>query len=359
MDFIQRYPELGRSISVDPDHHVATLKSLFKAVQRAKNEKLYVIIDDYDAFYNRLLLSSGGGRGTTSAAASVANLGNEGFSEVAALMRNFGDVLKAAAESGAIGHIFVTGIAPIALAESFSPSNIFADLSEEPSFETTFGFTAAEVKKSLESILPHDASPMMLNDTLLEMKLHIGGYRFNKEQKEYVFNPQMCLYYLRSLQKQGRPPEPLSDGNLSRERFADFLRKNFRSVKPFNPFIFITGIFDVQIFRSFRSKELFDDERRSIDRALVSLAYYHGLLTYADPAVVELKGKLVAPNIVAKSLYLTDLTYSAIKQLVELFVSSGRDAQLAALEKLEEVEDAEIKDVVFSAREVLLPADAM
>lgn len=296
------------------------MENLFSAVEMVR-EKLYLIVDEYDSFANRLLLEVD---------TSSADLGrNQYLATVAdkeSMLRNFGNVLKSATRT-VLRRMFFTGVAPMAFSDGLSSLNMVEDVSSSVFFESQFGFTEEEVRKGLQHIFPDQ--PKEVDEHLEVMRENFNGYRFHPNQVKGVFNPQICLYYLKHLHLYAHPPCPLLDENIATpgDNVAQYLIKNYRGGKDSDS----AGVFDFLrtkiglpvIFAdsvgSFRSKQLF--EASSVDSALLFLAYHHGYLTYCDPSDPTRKGCLVSPNAVYRKMFVDTLTseyiqtnYKKIKQ---------------------------------------------
>jgi hypothetical protein len=348
--FIRKYPEVGKGVAVNPDNHLATLVSLFGAIRRAQ-QSLYVIIDGYDSFANRLLLdidTTGRDLGRNQYETSVS--GGE------SILQDFGNTLKSGT-AGAIARMFVTGVTPIAFADGLSSLNIMLDLSAFPFFETTFGFTAGEVKDALALIYPRN-SPEFEN-SFVEMQSNFDGYRFHKDQQVAVFNPQMCLDYLNVLNLLGKSPEPLLDDNFAAENVVEFIKNRYRSKTTYkNPVDFVLGSFDKELLKSFRGEDLFAES--TVDEAVVSFAFYCGFLTFADPAMETQKGRLVPPNMATRELFMKSLVKGLPKdffrQLWSVATLDDNADRLAAIAKMGKVEvkETEIKDAMNDAAKLLV-----
>ena len=114
------------------------LDNLFKAFYIQKNEeKIYVIIDEYDHFANELL-----GFNTNQFKSLVSKNGK---------VRKWYEILKEGTES-VIDRIFITGVAPITLDSLTSGFNISSDKTQNERFNEMMGFTKYELKQLMETI---------------------------------------------------------------------------------------------------------------------------------------------------------------------------------------------------------------
>ena len=308
-DFSKRYKDiLKEDIEINYHNHVDSMEQLFDVVGRA-DEEVYLIVDEYDSFANRLLLEID---------TTVPDLGRAQYkSDVAdkeSLLRTFGNVLKTATRT-VLKRMFFTGVTPMAFSDGLSSLNMVQDISDNPKFESLFGFSEDEVKLGLEQILPGKPTTEFIDTHLEIMRDNFNGYRFNTQQVARVFNPQMCLYYMNSLKVFGKPPVPLLDANIAdpADNMAQFLVRNYRgteSVGVLELLRYKVG-FPVDIARevqTFRTSQLFDVA--TVDSALLALAYHHGYLTYCDPIDPIRLGCLVSPNKVYQEMFL-DAIFSA------------------------------------------------
>ena len=143
------------------------LNSLIVAFENQKqNEKMYVIIDEYDHFANELL-----GFQTESFKNLVSKNGR---------VRKFYEILKEGTES-VVDRIFITGVAPITLDSMTSGFNIITDLTRDPRFNEMMGFTEEELIKIMEE---QEIEEEKQEELLPIMKESYDGYRFSIEVKE-------------------------------------------------------------------------------------------------------------------------------------------------------------------------------
>ena len=300
---------------INTQNHLNSIENLFDVVRRAK-EKVYLIVDEYDSFANRLLLEID----TTSSDLGLGQY-RSAVADKEAMLRSFGNVLKTGTMT-VLRRMFFTGVTPMAFSDGLSSLNMVEDISYSPHFEMLFGFTEDEIKVGLEHVIPGSESDIARH--LEVMRDNFNGYRFNRKQVQSVFNPQMCLHYLKHLQWNGKPPCPLLDSNIASpaDNVAQFLVKNYRGINSIGALDFLrykVGI-PVEIAKEiviFRSQQLFNVQ--SVDAALLALAFHHGYLTYCDPSDQNKLGFLVSPNKVFQEIFL-DAVFSAKKDiLIEYF----------------------------------------
>ena len=134
--FVNRY-ELDFYIN-ETDEAEGILDNLIKAFGLQKpEEKIYVIIDEYDHFANELLSFNTGK-----------------FKELVSKngkVRKWYEILKKGTES-VIDRIFITGVAPITLDSLTSGFNIISDITRDREFNEMMGFTQDELVEMMERI---------------------------------------------------------------------------------------------------------------------------------------------------------------------------------------------------------------
>ena len=174
------------------------LNSLIEAfnVQR-KNEKIYVIIDEYDHFANELL-----GFNTNQFKNLVSKNGK---------VRKWYEILKKGTES-VIDRIFITGVAPITLDSLTSGFNIGLDITQDRDFNEMMGFTNSELLQMMEDL---EITKEEQKEILPIMKENYDGYRFSLKANEKIYNSNMCLYFLNKYVRFKEIPDQLIDVNIA------------------------------------------------------------------------------------------------------------------------------------------------
>ena len=132
--FVQKY---GLDFYVNPELTAeGLLSSLIEAFKVQKSEeKIYVIVDEYDHFANELL-----GFNTNQSKNLVSKNGK---------VRKWYEILKEGTES-VVDRIFITGVAPITLDSLTSGFNISSDKTQDREFNEMMGFTEKELRKLME-----------------------------------------------------------------------------------------------------------------------------------------------------------------------------------------------------------------
>ena len=257
------------------------LDNLFKAFYIQKpQDRIYVIIDEYDHFANELL-----GFYPEQFRALVSKNGK---------VRKWYEILKKGTEI-VVDRIFITGVAPITLDSLTSGFNIGKDISQDIEYNDMMGFT----KEELIQILNNEEIALEEQERILPiMKENYDGYKFSLNAKDEIYNSNMCLYFLSDYIRLGEIPNDLVDVNIASdyskvgkmlnlckgENRLEILRKTVQGepitnkiVKKFNPAIEFTEV------------------------DMVSMLYYLGYLTISG----EKLGlpELTIPNKVMKEIY--------------------------------------------------------
>ena len=185
------------------------LDNLFKAFYIQKeNEKIYVIIDEYDHFANELL-----------------SFNTKKFKELVSKngkVRKWYEILKKGTET-IVDRIFITGVAPITLDSLTSGFNISSDITKDEQFNEMIGFTKEEL---IELMNKQEIDKENQEIILPIMKENYDGYKFSIKASEKIYNSNMCLYFLKDFVRLGRIPEQLIDMNIASDysKLANMLK---------------------------------------------------------------------------------------------------------------------------------------
>ena len=276
------------------------LDNLIKAfnIQKAE-EKIYVIIDEYDHFANELL-----GFNTNQFKNLVSKNGK---------VRKWYEILKKGTES-VVDRIFITGVAPITLDSLTSGFNIGSDKTQNDNFNEMMGFTEKELidlmkeqcitEKEQEEILPI-------------MKENYDGYRFSLYGKEKMYNSNMCLYFLNNYLENKRIPNQLIDVNIASDysklgKMLDLCKGEERE-KVIEKTVSGEGIVS-------EITQKFNPAMEFTETDLISMLYYLGYLTIADEEVGY--PKLNIPNKVMKEIY-SDYFLQILKRNINVDINEN------------------------------------
>ena len=281
------------------------LNDVFKAFFIQKpDEKIYVIIDEYDHFANELL-----------------GFYPENFKNLVSKngrVRKWYEVLKEGTES-VVDRIFITGVAPITLDSLTSGFNIGKDITQDEDFNEMMGFTLKELVEILNN---QEITKEEQEKILPIMKENYDGYKFSLSAENHIYNSNMCLYFLSDYIRLKRIPDDLIDMNIASdyskigkmldlckgENRQEILRKTVQGepivnniVKKFNPAIEFT------------------------ETDMISMLYYLGYLTiYRNLAGIP---ELTIPNKVMKEIY-ASYFMQLIDQKAEFRIDSSTNQEI-------------------------------
>jgi len=172
--------------------------------------KMYLLIDEYDHFANRLLAA---GEGTV----------YETIVKKTGFVRTFYATLKSGTQSGAVARMFVTGVSPLMLDDLSSGFNIATHASMDIGLNELAGFTREDTERAVDELLldrPALSQLPALGDRaalLTVLEQHYNGYRFSGKAAPRIFNSDMVLYFLSALDRSGEYPENMLDRNVRTE----------------------------------------------------------------------------------------------------------------------------------------------
>ena len=277
--FTKKY---GIEFYINPEQTVEGMtRSLIEAFKIQKpQEKIYIIIDEYDHFANELL-----GFNTEQFRNLVSKNGK---------VRKWYEILKEGTET-VVDRIFITGVAPITLDSLTSGFNIGTDITQDEEFNEMIGFTEEELKEILKN---KEISLKEQEKIIPIMKENYDGYKFCLKAKNQIYNSNMCLYFLSRYIRLGEIPDKLIDTNIASdyskigkmldlckgENRLEILRKTVQGEPIVNTIV-----------------EKFNPAIEFTENDMISMLYYLGYLTISG----ELVGipELTIPNKVMKEIY--------------------------------------------------------
>ena len=296
--FVERY-ELDFYINND-DEAENILDNLLKAFSfQRNNEKIYVIIDEYDHFANELL-----GFNTNQFKNLVSKNGK---------VRKWYEILKEGTES-VVDRIFITGVAPITLDSLTSGFNISSDKTQDERFNEMMGFTENELKELMKE---QNIEKEKQEELLPIMKENYDGYKFSIHGKEKIYNSNMCLYFLNNYVQLGRIPDQIIDVNIASDysklgKMLDLCKGEERE-KVIEKTVSGEGIIS-------EIRQKFNPAIEFTETDLISMLFYLGYLTIVGE-VFE-KPELSIPNRVMKEIY-SDYFLKILSQNTDLTVNES------------------------------------
>ena len=276
------------------------LDNLIKSfgVQRG-NEKIYVIIDEYDHFANELL-----GFAPDKFRDLVSKNGK---------VRKWYEILKKGTET-VIDRIFITGVAPITLDSLTSGFNIGKDITQDSRFNEMMGFTQEEL---IEMLNRQKISKEEQEEILPIMKNNYDGYKFSIKANKQIYNSNMCLYFLSEYIWSREIPSRLIDMNIA----SDYSKLG-------NMLDLCVGENREEILERTISGEGIESEITEkfnpaiefTEKDMISMLYYLGYLTIAGEEFGYPKLKI--PNIVMKEIY-SDYFIKVIKKVINVNINEN------------------------------------
>ena len=255
---------------------------------------LYVIIDEYDNFTNTVLAYHGAEA-------------YHSFTHGGGFYRNFFATLKGGADrsGGGLERLFITGVSPVTLDDVTSGFNIGKNISLHPDFNEMVGFTAAEVRRLVETYRDLGVFNQDVATAMYIMGEWYNGYRFAEEAETDLYNTDMVLYYLDNSIPNRPVPTYLIDTNVRIDygKLRHLLVVGRQLNGNFDLLCDIIGEEQVGT----RIQPGFPLERLTDPENFFSLLHYFGLLSIRD--VVQRVPRLAIPNQTVKRLmygYLRD-----------------------------------------------------
>ena len=242
-------------------------------------EKIYLIIDEYDQGPNDVL------------ATSLPDF--QALTRAGGLLKTFYSELKSLSKGGGpIERIFITGVTSIQLDSMTSGFSNADRLTYESVFAGMFGFTEEELRDLIPQIIDLKKYGKTLDEVLERMREWYNGYVFCPEEDVTVFNSSMCLNYLDAISETNREPVEMLDPSV-----ANSLDK-IESVLSLGDPAFVKDV----ISKALRHEPipfggtpqvLNLNDRAQLDNAgVLSAMLYMGFLTFAP----KNRRELVVPN---------------------------------------------------------------
>jgi hypothetical protein len=273
IETVLRQQTLASSVAVE----------FFLAYRKQPNPPpIYLLIDEYDQFTNELL-----------------SFHFADFKEIVSrngYVRKFYEVLKEAAMKGTIARIFMTGVAPVTVDSMTSGFNIVTDLSRHPFFHDLLGFTEAEVTDLLQKI---EVSDVQLPSILEDLRNWYDGYRFYRNAKTHLYNPEMVLYFMQYFQSVREYPEKMLTANVATDykKIANIFRIANEETLIIEQ---LTQFLETGSIKSYLT-ERFNVELGFTISDIWSMLFYSGMTTIQSVLGNDYTFQL--PNYVIKGLY--------------------------------------------------------
>ena len=280
-------------------------------------QKIYLFIDEYDHFTNKILAEPG----------CLDDYRSE--THGTGYLRNFFDTIKAGTYSS-IERVFVTGVSPVTMDDLTSGFNIGTNYTLNYEFNEMTGFTEQEVRDMLTYYTDFCNLHDYTIDELIEiMKPWYDNYCFAPEAygEATMYNSNMVLYFVKNYIDNGKAPREMIEDNIRID--YEKLRMLIRKDKEF--------AHDASVIQTLVSQGYITGELKKGFPALnitnpdnfISLLYYFGMLTISG--IDKGKTKLTIPNLVVQEQLYTYLlnTYNDADLNFSSYEKSELSSQLA------------------------------
>ena len=177
------------------DNPIDNLRNLFDYCV-SKSLPIYILIDEYDNFVTKLLVSD-------------MNAYKNIVTSKSAIYKEFFTMLKYGT-TGAVKKMFFTGVSPLALYDVTSGSNIGINISLHKAYNDMVGVTKDELNQLIRYYDLEDKKENIIN----RCNEYYNSYRFHKDVEYTIYNSDMILYYFYSLIKKSCEPDDLIDVNV-------------------------------------------------------------------------------------------------------------------------------------------------
>jgi len=256
--FIDKY-NISASKNNNPN---VLLDNIFNYVLQ-HNIKLYILIDEYDNFSNKILLDNQDNY-------------NKIISNKDSMFKQFFTTLKGgtSGNNAPIKRMFITGVTPMTSYDVTSGFNIGSNISLNKNFNCMIGVTQVEI----EDVFKHYNIPTKYLELCKEW---YNNYSFSPNAKEKIYNTDMILYFIDKYLVDDEPPRELIDINVRSDystlRSIIYTNKklngNFESLKKL---IVGDSIHTDSLSQDFSALNISKEEN------FKSLLFYLGLVTICD-----------------------------------------------------------------------------
>ncbi|MCP5495025.1 MAG: AAA family ATPase [Leptospiraceae bacterium] len=262
--------------------------STSQLISRVKEEanliqkKVYVLIDEYDHYANKLA-----SEGRESFVKNIVS--KTGF------VREFYEQMKIASGEGVFERFFITGVSPIMLDELASGFNILSDMTTDSRFNEMIGFTIEEVQWLLDMVSEERYTQKTKEEVLKDLIYYYNGYCFSNGAKTRLFNSDMVLYFMEKFSGIGYPSD-LLDENVK----TDYVKLRGLIVGASGKAKLQSIIEEVNLNDTLivSLTKRFNFTQRFGDNELKSLLFYLGLLTFSNKSE-----RFKIPNQIIQTLY--------------------------------------------------------
>ena len=264
---------------------VAQLNFIYKRCAEA-NRQIYLFIDEYDHFTNKILAEPG--------------CLNDYKSEThgTGYLRNFFDTVKAGTYSS-IKRCFVTGVSPVTMDDLTSGFNIGTNYSLSPEFNELTGFTEEDVRAMLDYYATTCEFRHTTDELIEKIKPWYDNYCFALKSygRTSMYNSNMVLYFVDNYIRGGCT----IPGNMIEDNIRVDYNKLRMLIRRDREFAHDASVIQTLMQQGFITGELkpgFPAESITNPDNFVSLLYYFGMVTIDGS--FEGKTKFIIPNQVVR-----------------------------------------------------------
>lgn len=281
-DFCLRYPDFAFDYSELNLKDAATLFTEFTKAYRkfAKQQTLYVLIDEYDKFANEVLSKD------LNLFLNITS--KDGF------LKNFYSAIKNQAKN-IIAKTFITGVSSVSLDSLTSGFNIARNVTAFDCFNEYAGFTEDELELLIPKLVDVAHLGVNTKEIIARMKPVYDGYCFSRKAEKTVYNSSMCLYYLDEMRQAGEFLNPDEYFDPASDQDGSKLSQLFSlTQKETAEFIIDTYLQGGLFYISKLSENINLNQLKEYSREqLLSMFYYLGYLTIdrdnSSPSELALK----------------------------------------------------------------------
>ena len=264
--------EMVKQTAFQDELNVLTSNEAFNSTRR-----IFILIDEYDNFSNRLLAQSG-----ETAYRELCH--GTGF------FKSFFALLKA--QNKAITNILLTGISPMTLDDVTSGFNIAENVSQDAQFATLCGFTHKDIRDAIDYYAEKGVFPIDRDQAFQLVTDWYDHYRFSLKSDMQVCNPVLLLGFIRRCMSDAAFPSDMVDENLRTDyhKLRHVVTTNGQLNGKFHVLeqLVTEGSVTTNLIRSFQAETLTRPE------SFLSLLFYYGMVTIGE--VINGKQQVTIPN---------------------------------------------------------------
>ncbi|OQY08986.1 MAG: hypothetical protein B6I30_10530, partial [Desulfobacteraceae bacterium 4572_187] len=205
--FIRYYASEGYDlppVNIKYDDALYSIESLLSSV-KTTSYPIYLLIDEYDNFANTIMMGVQNEKSKYNALVH-----DEG------VLRTLFKTIKSSTSGSMFARVFITGVSPVVMSDITSGYNIAENIYFHPKFNDLCGFREKEVRAVIEQIADECGfGTEKIDEALALMKTYYNGYLFAVGPDEYIYNPTLCLYFLKQFQEMCSYPRKMLDSNLA------------------------------------------------------------------------------------------------------------------------------------------------